>query len=235
MVGALRLSHIHYSGAISNKPKSGKRRYDGRSRQAAAAGTRERICNAAEAGFLRDGYARTSIRAVAGAAGVAERTVYLSYPNKPALLDAVILRAIRASGAEGLGTILAAPAVELLPRLAKANAALMARAARLIALGEAASLMDAELRPFRERAHESLRTAYAQIAASLGRAGLLRVEEGEAAATLYAIANESTYLRMTESAQMTLGRYSDWLEETLLALLGTEGSSPFTRVHPRGG
>ena len=72
-----------------------KREYDASSRRAAAEQTRERICAAAEVLFLRDGYARTSIRAVAKAAGVSEATVYLAFPGKAALLDAVILRAVR--------------------------------------------------------------------------------------------------------------------------------------------
>jgi AcrR family transcriptional regulator len=72
-----------------------KRRYDASSRRAAAAATRERICIAAEELFIRDGYARTTIRAVAKAAGVAEATVYLAFAGKAALLDAVILRAVR--------------------------------------------------------------------------------------------------------------------------------------------
>src|SRR4051794_33376540 len=122
-----------------------KRKYDVASRRAAAARTRDRICSAAEDLFLRDGYARTTIRAVAGAAGVAEATVYLAFPNKSALLDAVIVRATRDNPSESLAAIAAAPAHEVLPRLAASNAALMARAARLIALGEGASLMDTEL------------------------------------------------------------------------------------------
>jgi AcrR family transcriptional regulator len=48
-----------------------KRKYDASSRRAAAAVTRDRICAVAEELFLRDGYARTSIRGVARAAGVA--------------------------------------------------------------------------------------------------------------------------------------------------------------------
>jgi DNA-binding transcriptional regulator YbjK len=48
-----------------------KRRYDASARRAAAAATRERICAAAEQLFVRDGYARTTIRAVAKAASVA--------------------------------------------------------------------------------------------------------------------------------------------------------------------
>lgn len=58
------------------------RTYDATSRRASAAATREHICAAAEALFLRDGYARTSIRAVAKAAAVAAATVYLAFPNK---------------------------------------------------------------------------------------------------------------------------------------------------------
>src|SRR5829696_10481018 len=119
-----------------------KRKYDATSRRAAAAATRDRICAAAEELFVGDGYTRTSIRAVAKAAAVAEATIYLTFPNKAALLDAVIVRATRDNPSEGLDAIAAAPAQEILPRLASSNALLMARAGRLIALGESASLMD---------------------------------------------------------------------------------------------
>src|SRR5262249_60873567 len=95
--------------------------------------------------------------------------------DKPALLDAVIRRAIRDNPSEGLTTIAAGPPGEILPRVAASNAALMTRAARLIALGEGASLMDAELRPLREAAHGRLRAAFGTVAEHLGAAGLLRV------------------------------------------------------------
>ena len=137
-----------------------KRKYDATARRASAAATRERICAAAEQRFVRDGYARTSIRAVAKAAGVAEATVYLAFPNKAALLDAVIVRATRDNPSESLAAIAAAPPKDVLPRMASSNAVLMARAGRLIALGESATFMDAELRPLRERAHRSLRAAF---------------------------------------------------------------------------
>src|SRR4051794_28973757 len=147
-----------------------KRRYDVSSRRAAAAATRERICIAAEKLFLRDGYARTSIRAVAHDAGVAEATVYVVFADKATLLDAVIVRATRDNASEALDAIAAAPPHRILPRLAASNAVLMARAAQLIALGESASLMDAELRPLRERAHGNLRAAFRAIADRLDAA-----------------------------------------------------------------
>jgi len=196
-----------------------KRKYDATSRRASAAATRERIGAAAEELFLRDGYARTSIRAVAKAATVAEATVYLAFENKAALLDAVIVRATLDNPSEGLDLIAAAPPQVILPRLASSNAVLMARAARLIALGESATLMDAELRPLRERAHRNLRAAFGMIAGRLDAAGLLRVGAQEAADTIYAIASESTYLRMTEGAGLSCERYARWLTDTLSATL----------------
>src|SRR5262245_55075469 len=177
-----------------------KRRYDASRRRAAAEATRERICAAAEKLFLRDGYARTSIRAVSHEAGVAEATVYLAFSTKAALLNATILRATGAGDHEPLSALLDAPAPDLLSRLAASHAVAMHRAARLIALGETAVLMDTALRPLRDRAHANLRSAYAAIAQRLADARLLRPEltAADAADTLYAICNETTYLRLTD-------------------------------------
>ena len=91
----------------------------------------------------------------------------------------------------------------------------MARAGRLIALGKSASLMDAELRPLRERAHRNLRTAFRLLADRLDAAGLLRGGAQEAADTMYAIASETTYLR----AELTVDDYARWLTDTLSAVL----------------
>jgi AcrR family transcriptional regulator len=206
-----------------------KRKYDATSRRLAAGETRERICAAAEELFLRDGYARTTIRTVAASAAVSEATIYLAFPNKGALLDAVIVRATRDNPSESLDAIAAAPPGQILQRLASSNAALMARAGRLIALGESASLMDTELRPLRERAHRNLRAALRTLAERLHEAGLLRVSTEHAADTMYAIASETTYLRMTEGVAPTADPYARWLADTLTATLLTprgEGLTP---------
>jgi AcrR family transcriptional regulator len=198
-----------------------KRRYDASNRRAAAETTRERICAAAERLFLRDGYARTSIRAVASEASVAEATVYIAFSSKAALLDTTIVRATRDNRGEPLSAILDAPPLELLSRLATSHAATLHRAARLIALGESAVLMDAALQPLHNRAHTNLRAAYAAIGERLADARLLRPEvtAAEAAATLYAICNETTYLRLTNQGAQTPERYATWLATTLEATL----------------
>ena len=198
-----------------------KRSYDSSGRRAAAEATRGRICAAAERLFLRDGYARTTIRAVAREAGVAEATVYLTYKTKSALLNATILRATGAEDGKPLNAILAAPPRDMLSRLANAHAGAMSRAARLIALGESATLMDADLRPLRDRAHTNLRAAYAAIAQRLAEAQLLQsdVTAADAADTLYALCNETTYLRFTHDGARSPKRYAPWLTATLEARL----------------
>jgi AcrR family transcriptional regulator len=198
-----------------------KRRYDASRRRAAAEATRERICAAAEKLFLRDGYARTSIRTVAREAGVAEATVYLAFSAKATLLDATIVRATRDNDGEPLDAILDAPPPDMLSRLAASHAATMHRAARLIALGESAILMDAALRPLRDRAHTNLRAAYAAIAQRLADARLLRpaLMAADAADALYAICNETTYLRLTDDGARNPNRYATWLTATLEATL----------------
>ena len=57
------------------------------------------------------------------------------------------------------------------------------------------------------------------IADRLDAAGLLRPGAAEAADTLYGIASETTYLRMTDSAGLSHARYAGWLTDTLSAIL----------------
>lgn len=57
------------------------------------------------------------------------------------------------------------------------------------------------------------------IADRLAAAGLLRGSASEAVATLYAIASESTYLRMTDGAGLPPDDYARWLAGTLSAAL----------------
>ena len=64
------------------------RRYDSPLRREQAARTRLQILEAAQRLFERDGYAATSMAAIASAAGVSLKTVYLVFETKPGLLRA---------------------------------------------------------------------------------------------------------------------------------------------------
>lgn len=76
------------------------RRYDAGRRQESARRTRVAIVDAAARRFLRDGYASTTIAAVAADAGVSVDTIYKSFGGKPGLV-----RAIRNHALEGGGPV----------------------------------------------------------------------------------------------------------------------------------
>src|SRR5437588_7135209 len=65
------------------------RSYDSALRREQAARTRRQILDAAKQLFERDGYAATSMAAIASAAGVSLKTVYLVFETKSGLLRAV--------------------------------------------------------------------------------------------------------------------------------------------------
>src|SRR5579884_4162727 len=67
----------------------GRRRYDSPLRRSQAAATRRQILAAAQPLFERDGYAATSVAAIARAAGVSPKTVYLAFGAKSGVLRAL--------------------------------------------------------------------------------------------------------------------------------------------------
>lgn len=66
-----------------------RRRYDSPRRRAQAAETRRQVLEAARRLFERDGYATTSMAAVAAEAGVSLKTVYLAFGTKSGVLLAL--------------------------------------------------------------------------------------------------------------------------------------------------
>ena len=70
-------------------PVKGTRRYDSPRRAAHAAATRAQILESAGILFERDGYAATTMAAIAAAAGVALKTVYVAFETKSGVLRAL--------------------------------------------------------------------------------------------------------------------------------------------------
>ena len=66
-----------------------KRRYNSTHRREQAAATRTAILEAAQRLFERDGYAATTIAAIAAEAGVALKTVYVAFDSKSGVLRAL--------------------------------------------------------------------------------------------------------------------------------------------------
>ena len=75
-----------------------RRPYNSRGRQAQARRTRDAILEAARAGFLANGYAATTVAAIAGAAGVAVDTVHKAFGGKAGLVRAIYERGLAGDG-----------------------------------------------------------------------------------------------------------------------------------------
>ena len=211
------------------EPEPARRPYHSPKRAAAALKTRRAIRAAAETLFLRDGYTRTTMKAIAKQAGVSEKTMYLTYATKANLLREVIQVAVRGDEApETLAerpewrAVMAGPPDEVFARFATLNAALMTRTAQIIALAESAAAVDPELAEHRARARATARADLHALAVELKRRGGLAagVSEQDAADTMYAIANDvSVYLRLTTECGWDETRYADLITRTLKANL----------------
>src|SRR5215207_5484102 len=157
---------------------SPRRPYRSAKREAAALKTRHAIRDAAESLFLRDGYARTSMKAIAAEASVSEKTMYLTYATKANLLRHVIQVAVRGDEAPATlserpewRAIVAGPLGEVFARFAALNAALMHRTASIIALAESAAASDPELAEHRDHAHATSRADLHALATELKQRG----------------------------------------------------------------
>src|SRR4051794_23625234 len=209
-------------------PDEVKRPYTSATRAEQALQTRRRIRAAAERLFVGGGYAATTMKEVAAEARVAERTLYLNFPTKAALLNEIIRVAVRGhdrdeplAAGEGFRALLTAPPGELLPQFARMTAALMARTARVLAIGEAAATVDPALRESRDRGPDATRSDLREVAAALSRRGELapHTPRQQAADTLFAVAaNEALYLRLADECDWTDSDYTE-LIQTLLAHL----------------
>ncbi len=209
-----------------------RRQYQSRKRAEAARDTRQRIRGAAQRLFLSDGYAPTTMVKIASEAGVAEKTVYLAYPSKAALLNEIIRVGIRGDDADPPLThrdawtaiLQSGSTSQLLARFAAGGAALMERAADVLRLGEACATSDPQLAELRERGHANIRADMHELATELARRGGLSSTVGVERATdiLFAfVANESPYLRLVEECNWTPKQYAELIETLMSVLLTT--------------
>jgi AcrR family transcriptional regulator len=179
---------------------------------------------------------------IAAEAGVAEKTLYLAYPSKAALLNEIIRVGVRGDDRDQPLTrrapwteMLAAASVsEVVSGFAAGTAALMSRAARLLWLGEANAASDRRLQEARTRAHANIRTDMAEFAAALVQRGALAPGLGaeQAAAILFATwANETIFLRLVEECAWTPDQYAELIENLITRIL--LAPNPALVVRPR--
>jgi AcrR family transcriptional regulator len=80
------------------QPVKPPRRYDASRRRDQARRRRDRITDAAQRLFLRDGYGPTTVAAIAAQCGVSADMIYKSFGGKPGLVRAIHQRALQGQG-----------------------------------------------------------------------------------------------------------------------------------------
>lgn len=207
-----------------------RRAYHSPKRTEAALERRRRIRAAAEKLFIRDGYQPTTMLKIAAEARVAEKTLYLAYPSKAALLDEIIRTRVRGDDADQPLThrapwaemLTAATTTEIIARFAANGTKLMTRAAPALWLGEANADSDPQLQNARQRAHANIQTDMREFATALNARGALHpnLDIAQAAAILFATcANETIFLRLTGECDWTPDQYAQLIQRMVTALI----------------
>ena len=190
--------------------------------------SRQRVVAAAAKLFAENGYAATTIDAVAQAAGVAVQTVYSAVGGKPALMLAVVSRAI--TGDESLTPLLdrewpARLRQETSPRrqmqiLAEEHTAIAPRIVPLWLAMRAAASTDPEVaEAWQQSMAIKYQTQLAMVRA-IRRADLKPgLSYAQAADVLWTLASPETYDLLVLQRGWTPARLAGWLADALAASL----------------
>ncbi len=211
-------------------------------RAARIADTEAKVLRAAAELFVRLGYSATTLRAVAKAAAVGERTVYVRFGTKAALLKRVIDVAIVGDtepvdvmGREWFRTSVTAPtAPERIAAAARGGREIMQRAGALIGVGVQAEaiepLVAAAAQAGREATRDTMRLFWTRMAED----GLLPPGAdvawlGDTAALL---GSAQTYLLMTQTLGWDFDTYEEWLHTTWTRLASVSATARSQRPSP---
>jgi AcrR family transcriptional regulator len=208
------------------EPVKRRRAYNSERRRDAALQTRQRILDAASARFVEQGFAGTTIAAVARDASTAAETVYATFGTKVALLEEVVRRAARGDQdtaileQEGPARVAAAATQrEQLELFADDVSRRLARTGPLLRVVASAAPGEPALAELHARLHEARLRNLRTVPPLLQHNGPLRVDGETAAETIWALASPDLYVLLTETRGWSRERFAAWLADTLQAVL----------------
>jgi AcrR family transcriptional regulator len=203
------------------------RRYDSPRRREQAAATRLAILEAAERLFVRDGYAATTMAAIAREAGVALKTVYVVFETKSGLLRA--LWHLRLRGDEEdvpIGerawyrTVLAEPDAERAMRLGAHQARLVKeRAGPMLSVIRSAAAGDADARELWDRIESDFYANQRAVVQTLHDRGALRVDVTRGADIMWTLNHPDVWRLLVGERGWTPERWEQWFADTVCAQL----------------
>jgi TetR/AcrR family transcriptional regulator of autoinduction and epiphytic fitness len=206
-----------------------KRSYSSARRDAQAAATRRSILDAAHRLFVAHGYAATTMQTIAGEAGVAVQTVYAAFGTKRELMRQLIEGTITGDDDPAPVTRRAeSRAVADEPdasRRAQLDAAMsrtiVQRVGPIVRVAEEAAASDPDLAATMETIRAARRREMLDAATLLAGPEGLRLDQEEAAATLYVLYSPQVADMLMRDHGWSPQRYEAWLARMILeAVLG---------------
>src|SRR5215217_781572 len=195
-----------------------KRRYRSPKRELQARQTREEIVGAARRLFVRDGFARTTVEAIAREAGVSAQTVYASVGSKRAIVGALIDQMEAEGGSEDLRRELtsAEDPREQLRVIVRFNRRLFERGQEILRI-IMATRVDPEMESLWQEGDVRRREGQARWVGEWSEAAALRpgLGEGEAADVLWALTGPEVYGLFVVDCGWPGPRFEEWLFATL--------------------
>jgi AcrR family transcriptional regulator len=193
-----------------------KRRYHSPKRELQARQTREQILDAALGLFFRDGFARTTVGAIAREAGVSDQTIYASVGSKRAIVGALIDRMEVEGGSEELGRVLVSThdPRQQLRAIVRFNRLLFERGQDILKIA-LESRVDPDVESFWREGEARRREGQARWVRAWSEAGVLRTGPGEAADVLWALTGPDVYGLFVVDCAWPGPRFEEWLFRTL--------------------
>jgi AcrR family transcriptional regulator len=198
-------------------------------RAARIADTEDRILTAAHAIFVRDGYAATTLSAVADHARVGHRTVYVRFGTKASLLKRVVDVAVAgdrepvpvADRQWHVAALTAATLDERIDHYVQGAADLMARAGDVIAVAQQAEALEPLIADAGRAGRAATRDSLTTFVDKLYQDRLIsrQVDKEWAAQTLSILGQAQTYVLMREIHGWGNDEYRSWLRATVHRLV----------------
>ena len=205
-----------------------RRRYDATLRAERAAGTRERILDAAHRVFVQRGYAGATVPSIAEAAGVAVETVYRAAPGKAGLLAAVVERALAGGSDNAALEVEARPGirrvveaedpVHKLQLYAATQPGVYRRAGAILRVLDEATPSTPELAALRDGYAKRRLAGSRHLLSQLADRGALRpgLSPERAADMLVTVCSRANYDSLVIERGWSPRAYQDWVADTLV-------------------
>ena len=211
----------------SSPPVNTRRRYDSSGRRERARQTRDQITGIAKEMFLADGYAGTTVAAIAAAAHVSVETIYKGFGGKPGLVRAIIEQ-----GLAGEGPIPAEQRSDhirdtepdprrILTAWGGFTAELAPRVAPIILLARDAAVGDPEVAAVLDQISDARLDRMTVNARGLASAGHLRpgITADQAADIMWTYSSPELYELLVLRRRWTAERYGQFIAQALINTL----------------